>query len=219
MPRRARVVIPDCPHHVTQRGNYRQNVFHSPADYDYYCELIAQYSAKYATKIHAYCLMTNHIHFIATPPDADALAKLFNTAHMRYSQYINRKQHASGHLWQGRFFSCVLDPAHLYKAVRYVEQNPVRAGVAKRAWDYPYSSAKDHMGREKSVIPVQNIIDWDSDMSWELYLAEADQVFADDIRVKTQRGLVVGSAEFVRMIESMLKRSFVCRAQGRPRKE
>ncbi|MDX9701518.1 MAG: transposase [Candidatus Auribacterota bacterium] len=218
MPRQARVVIPHCPHHVTQRGNYRQAIFHEQADCDYYCHLIAAYSAKYRIKIYGYCLMLNHVHFIATPSSADALARFFNTAHMRYSQYINKKQQSVGHLWQGRFFSCVLDPEYLYDGVRYVEQNPIRAGLIEHAWDYYYSSAQEHTERGESPIPLEKTARFPDVSSWSDYLSVYDEQFFDDIRLKTHRGLIVGSPDFVRKMESRMHRSFICRSPGRPRK-
>ncbi len=219
MPRQARVVIPDCPHHITQRGNYRQAIFDDPADYDYYCELIELYRDKYSVKISCYCLMSNHIHFIVTPPSCDSLSKLFNTVHMRYAQYINKKRNVLGHLWQGRFFSCILDPAHLYNAMRYVEQNPVRAGMVDKAWDYPYSSAKDHTGCGQSDIAIEPVDDQDTSISWKKYLSQMDTQFCDDIRLKTHRGLIVGRPSFIQHIEDQMKRSFASRNPGRPRKE
>src|SRR5512139_3562363 len=104
MPRIARAVAVGFPHHITQRGNYRQSVFQSDKDYLQYKEWLTQYSTKYALKIWAYCLMSNHLHFVAVPLQGDALAKAFNALHMRYSQYANTKQDNRGHLWQGRFF-------------------------------------------------------------------------------------------------------------------
>ncbi|HHT9117847.1 MAG TPA: transposase [Candidatus Hypogeohydataceae bacterium YC38] len=109
MPRIARAVAPDYPHHVTQRGNYQQTVFEDKEDRMQYLYWLKEYSRKYDLRIWAYCLMSNHVHFICVPGNADSLSKTFNTLHMRYSQHINRKKGMKGHLWQGRFFSCILD--------------------------------------------------------------------------------------------------------------
>jgi putative transposase len=105
MPRQARIVIPKIPHHVTQRGNYRQGVFEEEGDYNLYCTWMGQYADTYGLDILAYCLMSNHVHFIVVPREAESLARVFNTLHMRYAQYINRRSGARGHLWQGRFYS------------------------------------------------------------------------------------------------------------------
>jgi len=145
MPRISRAIAIGYPHHITQRGNYRQTVFAEEGDYVRYVELLAGFAPRYGLEIWAYCLMPNHVHFIGVPGRQESLARTFNTVHMLYAQYFNRKQNAIGHLWQGRFFSCVLDERHLYAAVRYVEMNPVRAGIAQAPQDYPWCSAKSHM--------------------------------------------------------------------------
>jgi len=145
MPRISRAIAIGYPHHITQRGNYRQTVFAEEGDYVRYVELLAGFAPRYGLEIWAYCLMPNHVHFIGVPCRQESLARTFNTVHMLYAQYFNRKQNTTGHLWQGRFFSCVLDERHLYAAVRYVEMNPVRAGIAQAPQDYPWCSAKSHM--------------------------------------------------------------------------
>ncbi len=134
MPRMARVVAVGLPHHITQRGNYRQDVFLNADDKGRYLAWVQEYSVKYNLSILAYCLMQNHIHFIAIPNQPDSLARAFNSAHMRYSQYFNSKLKRRGHLWQGRFYSCVLDESHLVLAARYIERNPVRAGLVEKPW-------------------------------------------------------------------------------------
>ena len=135
MPRIARITELGMPHHITQRGNYRQRVFEKNEDFEKYVELVNECSGKFGLKILAYCLMNNHVHFVAIPTEKEALAKTFNTAHMRYAQYCNKKKKACGHLWQGRFFSSILDEQYLLEAVRYVERNPVRAKMVKKAWE------------------------------------------------------------------------------------
>ena len=141
MPRISRAVAIGFPHHITQRGNYRRNVFENEADYLHYIDWLVLYSDKYLLEIWAYCLMGNHVHFIVLPLNADSIARTFNTLHMRYAQCINRRHKQAGHLWQGRFVSCVLDERHLYAGIRYVEKNPVRAGVVRKPQDYRWSSA------------------------------------------------------------------------------
>jgi len=146
MPRRARVVFEGVGHHITQRGNYRQNVFEDDSDKRKYVEFIREYSEKYGMKIYAYCLMSNHVHFIAAPVKEDSLAMTFKYANMRYSSYFNRKNKRSGHLWQGRFYSCPLHFEHALEALRYVERNPVRAKMVELPWEYEWSSAREHVG-------------------------------------------------------------------------
>ena len=123
------------PHHVTQRGNRRANVFFEESDPRRYLLLLEDYARKYALEIWAYCLMTNHVHFVAVPTSAESLARSFRDSHQAYASWLNRRLGESGHLWQGRFYSTVLDDAHLWAAVRYVERNPVRAALVAHAAD------------------------------------------------------------------------------------
>ncbi len=161
--------------------------------------------------------MTNHVHFIVIPKQEDSLAKLFNNTHMRYSQYFNKQRGLKGHLWQGRFYSCVLDDVHLYRTIRYIENNPVRAKIVKKAWEYKWSSAPDHIGkRKKPLIKLKAIRYIDN---WKEYLQENDPELTKDIRIKTNRGLVVGTDKFIKKLEKRLNRSLECLSQGRPRKD
>ena len=148
MPRIARVVGTGLPYHVTQRGNYGQPVFDDAEDREKYLGWLRFYSRSSGLSIWAYCLMTNHVHFVAVPAEGkeNALARTFNQLHMRYAQYLNGRRKRRGHLWQGRFYSCPLDDAHLYEAVKYVERNPVRARMVASPTDYEWSSARAHSG-------------------------------------------------------------------------
>jgi putative transposase len=148
MPRSARIVLPDIPHHVTQRGNNRQVVFLHDDDYLQYLSLIKEYSTIYNIAIHAYCLMPNHIHLVLIPPNEDALSEAVGKTHYKYSLYFNKKYSKSGHLWQSRFYSCPLDEPHYWKAIRYVERNPVRAKIVSEASQYKWSSAYAHLNKK-----------------------------------------------------------------------
>jgi len=136
MPRIARAVAKGYPHHVTQRGNYRQTVFEDDEAFIQYKTWLKEYGQKFGLEIRADCLMTNHVHFVCVPQREDSLAKTFDTLHMRYSQYFNRKKGAIGHLWQGRFFSCSLDETHLYAAIRSIEKNSLRAKIVRSPENY-----------------------------------------------------------------------------------
>ena len=149
---RKRIVIPGIAHHVTQRGNYQQIVFEKKEDYQKYSYWINRYAKKYQVAIYSFCLMTNHVHFIVIPKDLCGLARLFNTVHMIYSQYKNNERKKTGHLWQARFYSCILSPQHFYRAARYIEMNPVRAKIVLTPRDYIWSSCRQHMGIESSPI-------------------------------------------------------------------
>ena len=148
MPRLPRTVFANLPHHVTQRGNRREDIFFTDEDREAYLSWLKEYSEKYQVEILAYCLMTNHIHLVVVPATEDGLQRVLKPLHMRYAQHINRERGWKGHLWQGRFFSSPLDEAYLWAAVRYVERNPVRAGMVKRAENYRWSSAAAHCGKE-----------------------------------------------------------------------
>ena len=145
MPRLARIVLKNVPHHITQRGNNHQNVFFVDDDRMVYLELLKDQSQRFGLDVLGYCLMTNHVHIIAVPVNDTALAKAIGRTHFLYTQYVNRMHSRSGHLWQNRFFSCPMDTLHLWKAMQYVETNPVRSGLVRKPWRYPYSSAAAHI--------------------------------------------------------------------------
>jgi len=149
VPRRARSVFPGIAHHVTQRGNNRQQVFLSTSDYELYLKVLARHCRSCGVAIAAYCLMPNHVHLIAMPEAEDSLSKALGQTHAEYALAFNRSEGRSGHLWQNRFFSCPLDRDHLAQAQLYVELNPVRAGLVDEAWQWGWSSAGrcDSLGR------------------------------------------------------------------------
>ena len=201
MPRYARIVIPEIAHHITQRGNNRQVVFEEDIDYLKYCYWISKYSALNNLEILAYCLMKNHVHFIVIPKDAKSISRTFQLTHMRHAQYMHQKRGSSGHLWQGRFYSCLLDDRHMYQAVRYVERNPVRCQSVKDAWEYRWSSAKWHVGSGgKSSIYLKDATILSQD-NWKEYLSDEDREFEKCLRAKTHKGLAVGDPEFIAEIE------------------
>ena len=144
MPRFARVVVPECLHHVTQRGNARRDVFYSPADRRVYLGLLKHYAEHYGLRILGYCLMTNHVHLVAVP--AEALARTLREVHGRYARYRNALDRSSGHVWQNRYYSCAVEEVALGSVMKYVELNPVRAGLVRAAEDYFWSSAAAHLG-------------------------------------------------------------------------
>jgi putative transposase len=146
MPRLARIVLPGAAHHLIQRGNRRQAVFFLAEDRQAYLKWLADASQRWRLRIWAYCLMTNHVHLVAVPETAEGLARCMAQVHSRYARRINARMRWRGHLWQARFGSSVMDASYTLAAVRYVEQNPVRAGLVQHAWEYPWSSAAYHVG-------------------------------------------------------------------------
>lgn len=155
MTRLARIVVPDIPHHVTQRGNRREQVFFGPADYRAYLELLGTAARGSDTGIWAYCLMPNHVHLILVPRHEDGLRATLGDTHRRYTRMINARNDWTGHLWQGRFGSVAMDERHLANALAYVSLNPVRAGLVERADEWPWSSVGAHLaGRDDGVVSV-----------------------------------------------------------------
>jgi putative transposase len=160
LPRLARIVVPGAPHHVTQRGNRREQVLFKPSDYHFYREILALAAAEAGTEVWAYCLMPNHVHLILTPSDHDGLRATLAEAHRRYTNLINERNGWIGHLWQGRFGSVPMDENHLAGAVRYVSLNPVRAGLVRRAEDWEWSSVRAHLaGIDDGLVIVRPILD------------------------------------------------------------
>jgi putative transposase len=156
MARLARIVVPEVAHHVTQRGNRRQDIFFSEQDYAAYRALIAEACARTGVRCLAWCLMPNHVHLVLVPPDEDGLRAALGEAHRRFTRRINRIKGWTGYLFQGRFASYPMDDAHLMVAIRYVELNPVRAGMVARAEDWPWSSARAHVaGRPDGLTDLE----------------------------------------------------------------
>ena len=145
MARKARVVAAGVPHHVTQRGNNRQDVFLTDDDRRYYLSVLRDRSQQAGLQLLGYCLMTNHVHLVAVPTRPDSLARALGRAHSSYAQRFNRRYRRCGHLWQNRFYSCPVGGSHLLRALAYVDLNPVRAGLVGRAADYPWCSARAHI--------------------------------------------------------------------------
>ncbi len=141
MPRRARSYLPGLSYHVVQRGNNRQACFIEPENYQFYLELWQQVSRRYGARVHAYCLMTNHIHILATPDKVDSISNTMKVVGSRYAQYINRKYKRTGTLWEGRHRSSLVQTEkYLLTCSRYIELNPVRAGMVRRPEEYRWSS-------------------------------------------------------------------------------
>ena len=164
--------------------------------------------------------MDNHVHLIATPADEESLARAVGRTHFLYTQYINRFHGRSGHLWQNRFFSCPLDQQHFWRALRYVENNPVRAKLHRVAWAYPFSSAAAHIDG-KDETGLLNLNDWrkmSTGLNWKNVLREAvDESEVKRIRLHTHRGRPLGSDNFLSKMERRLGRRLRPLPVGRPK--
>jgi putative transposase len=217
MPRIARVMIPDIPYHITQRGNYRQNVFDDGEDKKVYLSFFEEYRKKYELKVYAWVLMDNHVHFIVEPADTISIAKVFKCTHMRYSHYYNKKKGAKGHLWQGRFYSCPLDAEHLYEAVRYVELNPIKACMVSHPQEYLFSSSRRILG--DYPIQLDSVSKYFEINDWEEYLKEeVDSELVSKIRANSKTGRPSGGKDFISILEKRIGRVLVPKAHGRPMK-
>jgi len=222
MVRRARVVIPGVAHHVTQRGNNRQDVFFTDEDRIAYLDLLKKQSELYGMSVHGYCLMTNHIHLIVVPKNQDALAKAVGRTHYRFTQFINMLHDRSGHLWQNRFYSCPLDDRHYIEAMRYVERNPVHAKLVRCAWRWPWSSAALHSGMGQAGRELLDMQAWRaqriSEQDWKNELAQpCDEATHTAIRNATETGRPLGSDEFISELESQVGRRLSPLPRGRPK--
>lgn len=215
MARLARVVAAGLPHHVTQRGNRRQPVFFSEADYASYVTLLAEGCRAAGVAVWAYCLMPNHVHLILVPSDEDGLRAALGEAHRRYTRQVNFREGWRGYLWQGRFASFPMDEAYLLACARYVELNPVRAKLARRARDWRWSSARAHLdGRDDELVKTRPLLDLVPD--WAAFLRSG---LSDDegeaIRSRERTGRPLGSARFVTRLEKRLDRPLAPRTPGR----
>lgn len=208
------MVAAQVPHHVVQRGNRRQPVFFSTADYKAYLRLMAAWCGQERVEIWAYCLMPNHVHLVAVPDNEQGLARAIGEAHRRYTVRVNQRENWRGYLWQGRFSSYPLDEQYLLAAVRYVELNPVRAGLAERPWQYCWSSAAAHVrGRDDALVKVKPMLSRVAD--WREYLnGEQDRNDMELIRCHTRNGRPLGNRDFVESLEARTGRTLAPRKRG-----
>ncbi len=219
MARMARIVVPDYPHHIIQRGNRRQKVFFNEGDYREYLRLLGEYSQKFNLDILTYCLMPNHIHIIAIPHKKTDLAQAIGETHRNYTRFINFRENWRGYLWQGRFSSYILDEKYLITATRYILLNPVRANIVRKPWDYEWSSAKHHMGIAHNPIIKDSLLK-ELIKDWEDFLAvnpDANSIKLLEAHERTGRPL--GNNTFIEKLESILGMNLKKKNPGRKKKE
>ena len=216
MPRIGRLVVPGIPHHVTQRGNRRQPTFFSDQDYALYLKLLRFWCDKAGTAIWAWCLMPNHVHLVLVPSHEDGLRAALGEAHRRYTRHVNQREDWRGHLWQSRFASFPMDEPHLLACTRYVELNPVRAGLVARAEQWRWSSARAHLGfgadGVTQVGPMrERVEDWGALLEAGLVDRERDA-----IRAGERSGRPLGDVAFAERLAGALGRDVLGRPRGRP---
>jgi len=212
-----RVVVAGAPHHVTQRGNRRLTTFFAPEDYLTYLRIAAEEFRAAEVGVWAYCLMPNHVHLIATPTHAEGLAAAVGATHLRYTRQVNRRERWTGYLWQGRFASFPMDEEYLRACVRYVGLSPVRAGLAARALDWPWSSVRAHVegGADPllTAAPIAERLGPDLPRYFEADVAEESR---RALRRASGTGRPLGAADWVKALERSMGRAFVGRPVGRP---
>jgi putative transposase len=227
VPRKARVVVTGVPHHITQRGNDRRDIFFHHRDRVAYLNTLFEHAERYLLQIWGYCLMSNHVHLIAVPCSDSSLARTLGRAHADYARYANVIRRGCGHFWQARFYSCPMDENHCWQALSYVEQNPVRAKLVLNATDHLYSSARAHTGSDyppdvdhrKSLA----LKEWEQRFqpeAWRQVLKTSidDEALVRRLRESTRKGLPFACDSFTRKMEELTGKDLAERQPGRPRK-
>lgn len=227
MPRRARLVVPGIPWHIIQRGNNRGACFYNDSDYPFYLDTLNKQAAKYGCSIHAYCLMTNHVHLLLTPSAHDSAALLMKHLGQRYAQYINRRYQRSGTLWEGRFRSCLVQASNYVLACyRYIELNPLRANMVEHPAEYRWSSyrANGKGSRPDWLTPHAEYLalgeNEDSRLASYrgLFDIAVDPNLLAEIRTATLGNYALGNERFKTEVSRMLKRRVTRGKPGRPAK-
>jgi putative transposase len=204
MPRIARIIGVGYPHHIVQRGNNRERVFLDPGDYERYLSFLSKYSEEKEASVLAYCLMPNHIHLLVRPSEVEALPKMMQGITLCYSKHFNGENGDS----------------YLWTVSKYIENNPVRAGIVKRPEDYPYSSANAHLLGRKDPLLKEPLFDKSELTEYRRFIRlEEDKKITEEIRKQTRLGKPLGDGGFLNTLSERLGRSLSFRPQGRPRKK
>ncbi len=225
MARLPRLTLPDYPHHVIQRGNNRQPIFATSADHQRLLDILEESAKKFEVAIHAYVLMSNHIHLLATPQTADGLPLMMQALGRAYVRYFNASQQRSGTLWEGRYKSTLIQSErYLLACMVYIDLNPVRAGLAARAQDYPWSSHGHHIGLRSDRLITPHALFWElgnTPFAREAAYAEMVQAGINPVQQAaltdaTLRGWALGEADFVANLQKRTQRRVSKGAAGRP---
>jgi putative transposase len=220
MPRIARAVAVGYPHHIIQRGNNRQKIFFAQGTREKYLDWLKEYAGQWDARILAYCLMTNHIHLLVKPDKPESLAKMMQGMNVCYTRYINKRYKRTGRLLEGRYHSCIVDEeSYLWVVARYIEQNPLRAGMVRQAEDYPYSSARAHITGEADKVLTEELFSGQEKADCIKFIkAPVPAKETELIRINTKRGKPIGDKKFVKRLEDELKVRFGIKMSGRPHK-
>lgn len=227
MARLPRLILPDQPHHVILRGNNRQAIFFSDLDRQHLIATLTEAASQYRVAVHAYVLMDNHLHLLLTPPAAEALSRMMQSLGRRYVGWFNARHQRSGTLWEGRFRAGMIEgERHLLACMRYIELNPVRAGLCVEPAQWPWSSAAHHLGLVRNVLVTEHEMYWrlgntpfEREHAYREFIeqgvatAEREQ-FTD----AALRGRPVGSDAFLKPLAADHAMVMTRRPRGRPRK-
>jgi putative transposase len=219
----ARAVAVGMAHHITQRGNYRQTVFFDDGDRQLYLAILQENASRYRLRLLGFCLMSNHVHLIAVPEREDSLACALGRTHADYARWLHIRQRQTGHLWQNRFYSCPLDHGHCWAAMRYVERNPVRAGMVETAWQWQWSSASAHVSAFDGT-GLLDLQEWQTCWTgplWKQALQDGvgEALLAERIRLATRTGRPLGTRDFAAGLEQAMGRSLLPAKRGRSPKD
>jgi putative transposase len=227
MPRKPRFHLPGVPVHLVQRGNNREPAFFDTADYQAYLRDLGEASRRYRVAVHAWVLMTNHVHLLATPARQDSLALMMQWLGARYVRYINHSYRRTGSLWEGRYKGCLVDSdRYLLTCMCYIELNPLRAGMVDSPADYRWSSyhcnAFGSMDRLTQPHPLYTALGEDAAVRQRVYRGllqgRSDSAIIDELRAATHTGTPLGNDRFREKIEAALGRAVGQTARGRPKK-
>lgn len=225
MPRRPRLSVPGIPWHIIQRGNNRSACFYAEEDYRRYLDILAEQSRRFGCAIHAYVLMTNHVHLLLTPEKTDSAGMMMKHLGQRYVQYVNRTYRRSGTLWEGRFRSCLTQTEDYVLAChRYIELNPVRAAMAHHPRDYRWTSfhtngdglKDDLITPHDQYLRLAGALEERQQAYQALFKAHLDPVLIGQIRSATNGNYVLGNKRFEEQIARMLKQRVTPSKAGRP---
>jgi putative transposase len=228
MARLSRLAVPGHPHHLIQRGNNRQPIFLDDEDRHAYHGMLREAAVQHSVAVHAYVLMENHVHLLATPQSAQALSLMMQALGRRYVAWFNRRHQRSGTLWEGRFRGCVLESERFFlSCMRYIELNPVRHGLVAHPAEFPWSSHRHHIGIHTDPLIVDHELFWtlgntpfDRQSAYKALIEQSlskDEV--EQLSSSALKGWGLGSPAFLEKIGQQTGRRMTPRPRGRPRKD
>jgi putative transposase len=228
MARLARLIIPQYPHHILQRGNDRQLIFREEADYSAFLKWLREAARQFKVAVHAYVLMPNHFHLLATPADETGLARMMQWVGRYYVPYFNHKYQRTGTLWQGRFKTTIIDPENYFlPCLRYIELNPMRLEMTGNPAHYPWSSYGHHIGAKPDPLITDHAIYWalgntpfDREAAYRNLVEQGiTQEEVRAIRDATNTGWILGAEKFRENIARQTSRRVSPAKKGRPKKK